>query len=89
MADKEGIYVNLKKNGRTYYIAPSKITKLDGCSIWLVSSYNSIKKYTVQLAIQNKLTGKPYTQTWGTIERIGSDIVFVPLCGVKVNIHTQ
>lgn len=89
MADKEGIYVHLKKNGRTYYIAPSKITKLDGCSIWLVSSYNSTKKYTVQLAIQNKLTGKPYTQTWGTIERIGSDIVFVPLCGVKVNIHTQ
>lgn len=89
MADKEGIYVNLKKNRRTYYIVPSKITKLEGCSIWLVSTYNSTQKYTVQLAIQNKLTGKPYTQTWGTIERIGSDIVFVPLNGVKVNIHTQ
>lgn len=89
MADKECIYVNLKKNRRTYYIAPSKITKLEGCSIWLVSTYNSTQKYTVQLAIQNKLTGKPYTQTWGTIERIGSDIVFVPLNGVKVNIHTQ
>lgn len=89
MADKECIYVNLKKNRRTYYIAPSKITKLEGCSIWLVSTYNSTQKYTVQLAIQNKLTGKPYTQTLGTIERIGSDIVFVPLNGVKVNIHTQ
>lgn len=89
MADKDGIYVHLKKNRRTYYIAPSKITKLDGCSIWLVSLYNSTKKYTVQLAVQNKLTGKPYTQTWGTIERIGSDIVFVPLNGIKVNIHTQ
>lgn len=89
MADKEGIYVNLKKNRRTYYIVPSKITKLEDCSIWLVSTYNSTQKYTVQLAIQNKLTGKPYTQTWGTIERIGSDIVFVPLNGVKVNIHTQ
>lgn len=89
MADKEGLYVNLKKNRRTYYIAPSKITKLEGCSIWLVSTYNSTQKYTVQLAIQNELTGKPYTQTWGTIERIGSDIVFVPLNGVKVNIHTQ
>lgn len=89
MADKEGIYVNLKKNRRTYYIVPSKITKLEECSIWLVSTYNSTQKYTVQLAIQNKLTGKPYTQTWGTIERIGSDIVFVPLNGVKVNIHTQ
>lgn len=89
MADKEGVYVNLKKNRRTYYIAPSKITKLEGCSIWLVSTYNSTPKYTVQLAIQNELTGKPYTQTWGTIERIGSDIVFVPLNGVKVNIHTQ
>lgn len=89
MADKEGVYVNLKKNRRTYYIAPSKITKLEGCSIWLVSTYNSTQKYTVQLAIQNELTGKPYTQTWGTIERIGSDIVFVPLNGVKVNIHTQ
>lgn len=89
MADKEGIYVNLKKNGRTYYIAPSKITKLDGCSIWLVSSYNSIKKYTVQLAVQNKLSRKPYTKTVGTIERIGSDIVFSPLNGVKVNIHIQ
>lgn len=89
MADKEGIYVNLKKNRRTYYIVSSKITKLEECSIWLVSTYNSTQKYTVQLAIQNKLTGKPYTQTWGTIERIGSDIVFVPLNGVKVNIHTQ
>lgn len=89
MADKEGVYVNLKKNRRTYYIAPSKITKLEGCSIWLVSTYNSTQKYTVQLAIQNELTGKPYTQIWGTIERIGSDIVFVPLNGVKVNIHTQ
>ena len=89
MADKEGLYVNLKKNRRTYYITPSKITKLEGCSIWLVSTYNSTQKYTVQLAIQNELTGKPYTQTWGTIERIGSDIVFVPLNGVKVNIHTQ
>jgi hypothetical protein len=89
MADKEGIYVNLKKNRRTYYIVPSKITKLEECSIWLVSTYNSTQKYTVQLAIQNKLTGKPYIQTWGTIERIGSDIVFVPLNGVKVNIHTQ
>lgn len=89
MADKEGLYVNLKKNRRTYYIAPSKITKLEGCSIWLVSTYNSTQKYTVQLAIQNELTGKHYTQTWGTIERIGSDIVFVPLNGVKVNIHTQ
>ena len=89
MADKEGVYVNLKKNRRTYYIAPSKITKLEGCSIWLVSTYNSTQKYTVQLAIQNELTGKPYTQTWGTIERIRSDIVFVPLNGVKVNIHTQ
>ncbi len=89
MADKEGVYVNLKKNRRTYYIAPSKITKLEGCSIWLVSTYNSTQNYTVQLAIQNELTGKPYTQTWGTIERIGSDIVFVPLNGVKVNIHTQ
>lgn len=89
MADKEGVYVNLKKNRRTYYIAPSKITKLEGCSIWLVSTYNSTPKYTVQLAIQNELTGKPYTQTWGTIEWIGSDIVFVPLNGVKVNIHTQ
>lgn len=89
MADKEGVYVNLKKNRRTYYIAPSKITKLEGCSIWLVSTYNSTQKYTVQLAIQNKLTGKPYTQTWGTIERIGSDIVFTPLNGVNVNIHTQ
>lgn len=89
MADKMGIYVNLKKNRRTYYIAPSKITKLEGCSIWLVSTYNSTHKYTVQLAIQNKLNGEPYTQTWGTIERIGSDIVFVPLNGIKVNIHTQ
>lgn len=87
MADKEGVYVNLKKNRRTYYIAPSKITKLEGCSIWLVSTYNSTQKYTVQLAIQKELTGKPYTQTWGTIERIGSDIVFVPLNGVKVNIQ--
>lgn len=89
LADKEGIYVHLKKNRRTYYIAPSKITKLEGCSIWLVSSYKPTQKYTVQLAIQNKLTEKPYTQTWGTIERIGSDLVFVPLNGVKVNIHTQ
>ncbi|TFU95107.1 hypothetical protein E4T81_00825 [Barnesiella sp. WM24] len=89
MADTDGIYVHLKKNGRTYYIAPSKITKFEGCSIWLVSSYNSNKKYTVQLAIQNKLTGKSYTKIWGTIERNGSDIVFAPLNGVKVNIHTQ
>lgn len=89
LADKEGIYVHLKKNRRTYYIAPSKITKFEGCSIWLVSSYNSTQKYTVQLAIQNKLTEKPYTRTWGTIERIGSDLEFVPLNGVKVNIHTQ
>lgn len=89
MADKEGIYVNLKKNRRTYYIAPSKITKLGECSIWLVSTYNSTQKYTVQLAIRNKLTGKHYTQTWGTIERIGSNIVFIPLNGDKVNIHTQ
>lgn len=88
MADKEGVYVNLKKNRRTYFIAPSKITKFEGGSIWLVSTYNSTPKYTVQLAIQNELTGKPYTKTWGTIERIGSDIVFVPSNGVKVNIHT-
>lgn len=89
IADKEGIYINLKKNRRTYYIAPSKITKVEECSIWLMPAYNSTQKYTVQLAIRNKLTGKPYIQTWGTIERIGSDIVFVPLNGVKVNIHTQ
>lgn len=89
LVDKDGIYIHIKKNRRTYYVAPSKISKLDGCSIWLVSSYNSNTKYTVQLAIPNKLTGKPYTQTWGTIERVGSDIVFIPLNGIKVNIHTQ
>lgn len=89
MADKDGIYVHLKKNSRNYYIAPSKITKFDGCNIWLVSLHNSSKKYSVQLAILNKLTGKPYTQTWGTIEQDGSEIVFTPLNGIKVNIHTQ
>lgn len=89
MADKDGIYVNLKKNRRTYYIAPSKINKLDGCNIWLVSPYNSSKKYTVQLSVVNKSTGEFYTKTWGTIEQAGSDIVFIPLNGIKVNIHTQ
>lgn len=89
LADKDGIYVYIKKSRCTYYIAPSKISKLDGCFIWLVSSYNSSKKYTVQLAMLNKLTGKPYTQSWGTIERVGNDIVFIPLNGIKVNIHTQ
>ena len=89
LADKEGIYVHLKKNGRTYYLAPSKITKLKGCCIWLVALHNSTKKYTVKLAMQNTISGRPYTITWGTIERIESDIVFVSLDGVKVNIHTQ
>lgn len=89
MADRDGIYVHLKKNRRTYYIAPSKITKLDGCNILFVPLYNSNKKYTVQLSIVNKLTREHYTQTWGTIEQVGSDIVFIPLKGFKVNIHTQ
>lgn len=89
LADKDGIYIHIKKNRRTYYIAPSKRSKLNGCCIWLASSHNSSKKYTVQLAIPNKLTGKPYTQTLGTVERVGSDIVFIPLNGIKVNIHTQ
>lgn len=89
MADKNGIYVHIKKNRRTYYVAPSSITTLEGRSIWLVSSHNSTKKYTVQLAILNKVTGQPYTQTLGTIERVGFDIVYIPLNGTKVNIHTQ
>jgi hypothetical protein len=89
LVDKDGIYVNIKKNGRIYYISPSKISKLDECSIWLVPYYNSSKKYTVQLAKLNKLTGSPYTQTCGTIERVESDIVFIPLNGIKINIHTQ
>lgn len=89
MADKDGIYVNLKKNRRTYYIAPSKITKLDECNIWLVSLHNSSKKYTVELSVFNKLVGNHYTQAWGTIEQVGTDIVVIPLNGIKVNIHTQ
>lgn len=89
MADKNGIYVHIKKNSRTYYIAPSKISELEECNIWLVSSRSSGNKYTVQLAMLNKQNRKPYTETWGTIERDGNDIVFIPLNGIKVNIHTQ
>lgn len=89
MADKNGIYVHLKRNRRTYYVSPSTIKSLEGRSIWLVSSHNSTKKYSVQLAIQNKVSGQPYTQKIGTIECVGSDIVYVPLNGSKVNIHTQ
>lgn len=89
MADKDGIYVHLKRNNRTYFIAPNTFVKSDECSIWLVSIYNSDKKYTVQLAFLNKITRQPYTQKIGAIERVGNDIVFIPMNGNKVNIHTQ
>lgn len=89
MADTKGIYVHLKRNRRTYYVSPSSITNLEGRSIWIVSSHNSTKRCAIQLAVQNKVTGQPHTQSIGTIEHIGSDIVYTPLNGNKVNIHTQ
>lgn len=89
LADKEGIYVYVKKNQRTYFVAPNKLDKINGCSIWLTAFFNSKTKYNVQLAIPNKLTGKPRTQVLGTIELIGKDIAFTPLNGTKANIHFQ
>lgn len=85
--DKEGIYVHLKKSRRTYYVAPSKINNIYGCNIWLVDSTNSNKKYTIQLAIQNKTTGKPETQIIGTIENTGNTIIYTPSNSGKITIH--
>lgn len=89
IADKKGIYIHLKRNRRTYYVSPSTITNLDGSSIWIVSNLNSTKRYSVQLAMQDKVTGQSCTQSLGTVEHIGNDIVYTPLNGNKVNIHTQ
>lgn len=89
VADNQGIYLTLKKNGRTYYLTNNPLKKIKGCSIWMKSLYNSVSHYEVQLAIQNSVTGQPYTQTVGKLTLKTPDIVFSPHNGHNVVIHTQ
>lgn len=89
LADKDGTYIYIKKNKRTYYVAPSLLTKYNGIDIFIGPNYSSQEKYNIYLAILNIESGVTYTKTMGTIEQSGFDIIYTPVNGNKVNIHTQ
>lgn len=81
LIDRDGIYVNVRRKNRTYFVAPHEESKIDKCAIWLISSTS--QKYIVQLAFKNTTN----TQVLGTIEQVGADIVFTSLNGNKVRIQ--
>lgn len=85
LADKNGIYVHLSSNNRIYYVAPSQIKNLERSKIWLIRGTNN-NMYSIRLLLNDNGISQ---ETIGTIERVGTDIIYHPANRKKVIIHTQ
>lgn len=89
LIDHDGMYIYVKRNFRIYYLTRSPISGYEYNQIGIVSKKNTNDKYTLQLAIKGSASDVFEYHTLGIIEMINSDIVFTPINGQKVNIHTQ
>lgn len=89
LAARAGIYLELKKNGKTYFLTSNPFKNDNVCAVLMKSIYNSSSHYEVQLTSQNSRIGKSFTQTIGRLTLKSNNIVFSPLRGQNVVINTQ
>lgn len=90
IADSRYVYIFLKKSGRTYYLCPNPVKKISGCNIWMAAIYNSDKMFEVKFAVQNEIrTESPTRYSLGKLTWKEPDVVFSPINGNNVVIHTQ
>lgn len=89
IANLSGIYVQIKRSNKTYFVSTSSLSTLKHRSIWIKGNDRLTNKLRVQLAEPNNVKDVTSMRTLGTIETSGSDIIYTPLNGDAIKIPVR
>lgn len=82
IVNKSGLYILIKRSGRTYFLTSSIPEIFAGCNIWLKSQYRNNESYEVQI-VNPKMAPKAV----GIITTIAGSIEFNPFNSHKVELY--